>query len=203
MYWNFLVQSPCLKHSVLRFYFNKDFNFSLLCWIRIVSSTRQLSRINDFYMSKRKLFKVAKVNNVKELSLVVYNVSALVVSSVSVRASSDLLHLETAYCCTVHSKWIGPMGFYECFPLYGQVVWIRWNHRFFLLPNCIFLNILLLKIHIFSWLFCVAEMINCVVSVFLYVCHKYYLWLFSDSWKMLSCLMINLKFKGQICTPML
>jgi ATP-dependent exoDNAse (exonuclease V) alpha subunit len=55
-------------------------------------------------MSKRKLFKVAKINNVKELSLVVYNVSALVVPSVSVRASSDLLHLETAYCCTVHSK---------------------------------------------------------------------------------------------------
>jgi hypothetical protein len=71
---------------------------------------------------------------------VVYRVSALVDSSVSVTASSNLRHFQSVYCCTVHSKRTGPMGFYERFPLYEHV---RLNK---------------VELHVFSYLTVYSEM---------------------------------------------
>jgi len=59
---------------------------------------------------------------------------------------SDLLHLESVCCCTVHSKRIGPKGFYEFFLLYGHVCVNNVELKFFFLPDCIFRNALLRKI---------------------------------------------------------
>jgi hypothetical protein len=72
---------------------------------------------------------------------------------------SDPLHLESVCCCTVHSKRIGPKGFYEFFLLYGHVCVNNMELKF-LLPDCILRNALLKKILRFQNCFYRAEKIK-------------------------------------------